>query len=464
MPSVSAPAAATVPDANVTPFYTQHLDVDGFTIEGSPKVSPYALAEARWLVRKMYSPVQIRAFAQHGVRLVVVGTTEMVTDLPEYAAYEPKAWFNHRYRGIGPFEDIPVVLCPEESLLDLPGDTSPGYPTCVHELAHAANFAPPQRAGALRAEIKDTYTKAMAAGLWQDTYSASHEAEYFAEAAMIWLGAGAKASGASLGVTTREGLIAYDPGAAAVCREVFGDGTWQYESPWSRRPRDRAHLRGFDRDNAVPFSWPTRAQLEPLLVSWAEHPPAASLASTEATWLVFANRRPHDVAVEWLDLDGTRRPSFTMRPGEEVAKDTYVGHVWYVRDGVVDDAPDLGAIVAGQAVGYVEIHAGPLAPFDWENRAKWEVPRFRVPWAAHPPSVSPVSDDETWFIFANHRDRPVEVEWLDFAGVREPFFTLAPGEEKLQDAYIGHVWGVHEGDKDLGEIIAGPEVGWVDIE
>ncbi|MFM2093871.1 MAG: hypothetical protein RIS70_995, partial [Planctomycetota bacterium] len=48
---------------------------------------------------------------------------------------------------------------------------------------------------------------------------------------------------------------AYDPGLAAICREVFGDTRLQYTKPASRLD---GHLAGYNPTNAPKFVWPER--------------------------------------------------------------------------------------------------------------------------------------------------------------------------------------------------------------
>lgn len=444
------------------PFYVQHLDVDGFAIEASAQVSPYALEEAAWLVRRVVPRDDVRALAKAGLRLVIAGTGEMVTDLPEYNALTPKVWFDRRYRGMGPTDDAPVVLCPEEDLLALPGDPNPDESVCVHELAHAVELARSHRGPGFQKRMGRTYRHALASGLGTDTYSSQHASEYFAVGAAAWFRA-PQPAGTGWGGLTREGLTAYDPALAALCRSVFGDGEWRYSNPWTREPTDRAHLDGFEPGRAIPFTWPERAQRDVpgRRLDWADKPVGASPPSEEATRLIFANPRQHGVDVGWIEFEGVRRPWFTMNSGEEVLHDAYAGHAWYVEQ----DGRELGQVVAGKGVGYIEIGPSPPPPIDGAMRAEWDLGAMRRPWVIHPPEASPASDEMTWLFLVNHRARDVHVEWLDFGGVRQPLQTLSPGEQMLRDAFVGHVWYFREQEgPEIGAIVVGPDVGYVGIE
>lgn len=445
------------------PLYTQYTEAGGISIEASAQVSPYALAEAKWLVGKLVPPPDMRAIATAGIRVVIVGTTEMVTDLPDFSTLAPKVWWDRRYRGLGPTDDRLVVLCPEEDLLGLPGDRLHGeYSICLHELTHAVDFVRTKRDSGWRVRVDEAYAQSMASGLWADTYASSSAGEYFVAGAEVWFG-DYPPSAEGLGLQTRAALAAYDPGLAAVCREVFGNGRWRYVVPSARPPADRAHLVGFDRTHATPFAWPDRASwdLPEMSVDWTEDPPSASPGSKESAWLIIANHRRSRVDLDWLDFEGKRRPFHSLRPGEELLQDAYVGHIWYVHAG----ERDLGAIVVGSGVRYLEIGPISASPVDESTRASWNLDAMRLPWSQHPPTVSTAADDMTWLLFVNHRDRDVLVEWLDFDGVRRHYHTLEPGEELLRDAYVGHVWWVRDPTAgDVGAIVVGATPGYVEIK
>ena len=56
-------------------------------------------------------------------------------------------------------------------------------------------------------------------------------------------------------VNTRALLLEYDPGLAALCREVFGDTVLKYTKPATRL---RDHLEDYDPATAPKFVWPER--------------------------------------------------------------------------------------------------------------------------------------------------------------------------------------------------------------
>jgi hypothetical protein len=60
-------------------------------------------------------------------------------------------------------------------------------------------------------------------------------------------------------VNTREELIEYDPGLAALLKEVFGDNAWRYIKPEKRKEMP-AHLKGYDFSSGKVFRWRNASQ------------------------------------------------------------------------------------------------------------------------------------------------------------------------------------------------------------
>ena len=95
----------------------------------------------------------------------------------------------------------------------------------------------------------------MKAGLWKGKYAATNHCEYFAEGVQSWFDDNRVNDHDHNHVNTRVELIEYDPGLAAMCREVFGDTELKYSKPATRL---RDHLAGYDPTKAPAFSWPER--------------------------------------------------------------------------------------------------------------------------------------------------------------------------------------------------------------
>ena len=257
-----APLPTIVSDFfQLDPFYEQWINVGGLPVIASAKVNPYAVKEAAWLIEKMvgHRPDLLRAMVENKVRFVVIGYTEMTTQIPEYSDYRPAFYYDRRVRGVA---GHPAVSCTEENLLDYPGDTAPNGYQLVHEFSHIVHLT------GLRIidpgfdnRLRMMYDAAMKKGLWQGTYAASDRYEYWAEGTNTWIDTKGGSSFKSIhggDGKTRADLKMYDPGLATLLTEVYGDGEWRY-TPVATRTH-LPHLRGFDPQNSPTFKWPEKVE------------------------------------------------------------------------------------------------------------------------------------------------------------------------------------------------------------
>ena len=205
-----------------------------------------------------------------GARLCLMAWNEFTTDLPEFArlaeeknpeagALPAKDYWDTRARGLGGSETDPFCSCAEENVLCYPGD--PYFQECIliHEFAHnihlrgLVNVDP-----TFDTRLKATYDAAMKAGLWKGKYAATNHHEYFAEGVQSWFDNNRVNDHDHNHVNTRALLLEYDPGLAAMCREVFGDTVLKYTKPQTRLT---GHLAGYDPATAPTFAWPERLKL-----------------------------------------------------------------------------------------------------------------------------------------------------------------------------------------------------------
>ncbi len=240
--------------AKLSTFYQKHIDLDGFPVLGSSNVSDYAMLEAAWIVRQMLTNRAdiIHALATNGARLVVMAHNEYTTDIPEQANMTPKVYWDRRARGLGGR----IASCAEENMLSFPGDPYSTENILVHEFSHVIHGV------ALRAldptfnrRLREAYQSATNSGLWKGTYAATNPGEYWAESVQDWFDDNRHDDALHNHVHTRAQLKEYDPKVAALCAEVFGDGTWRYKKPALRAAADRAHLAGYDASKAPRFQW-----------------------------------------------------------------------------------------------------------------------------------------------------------------------------------------------------------------
>src|SRR4051812_21002331 len=71
----------------LSPFYARHLDLDGFPVLSSAKVSDAGLVEAAYLINRMLAGRDDvrRALVRNRIRFVVMAPAEMTTDVPEHS-------------------------------------------------------------------------------------------------------------------------------------------------------------------------------------------------------------------------------------------------------------------------------------------------------------------------------------------------------------------------------------------
>ncbi|MFN4943689.1 MAG: hypothetical protein ACK40T_02350 [Akkermansiaceae bacterium] len=253
---ITAPPA----ELKAPPFYKKYIDAKGYPIVASATVNDYALREAAYLVDMMLvKRDDIRtAMTKSGSRLSVIAWNEFTTDVADFAWLKPKDFWDARARGTGGSETDPYCSCGEENLLGYPGDPYSTENILIHEIAHnihlrgVVNLDP-----TFNARLKKTYDEAMAKGLWKGKYASVNDREYFAEGVQSWFDNNREPDHDHNHVNTRVELLEYDPGLAALCREIFGDTELKYTKPVTRLT---GHLEGYDPSKAPTFVWPERLQ------------------------------------------------------------------------------------------------------------------------------------------------------------------------------------------------------------
>ncbi len=250
-------------------FYSQVVHAQGYPICASSEVSPYALKEAAYLADLMLAkrPDVRAAMIASGSRLCILAHNEFTTDQPEWAWLEKlpvpgfetmsiKDYRDARARGMGGSATDPFCSCAEENLLAYEGDPYSTECIFIHEFAHnihlrgLSNVDP-----TFDQRVKAAYDSAMKVGLWKGKYASVNHHEYFAEGVQSWFDNNREPDHDHNHINTRAELLDYDPGLAALCREVFGDTELKYTKPTTRLI---GHLAGYDPTEAPKFEWPER--------------------------------------------------------------------------------------------------------------------------------------------------------------------------------------------------------------
>ena len=240
-------AAAEAQWAKRNKFYKKHVVVGGMLIMSSDKVSDAALAETAKLTRQMLAgrPDLLADMVKRGAYIMVVGSSEGITDLPEYRWLRPKAFWNERSRGFGGAYGKLKTSCAEENMLCLPDDLYEEENIFIHEFAHtiheAINLGDKDKK--FHKKLAVAYENALKKGLWscsyKDMYAIVTLREYWAEGVQCWFDANNENNFKHNHINTREELKAYDPGLAKLVEETFAltdKNDWRYKAP-AKRPQ-----------------------------------------------------------------------------------------------------------------------------------------------------------------------------------------------------------------------------------
>lgn len=230
----------TVPPANLSydGFYKKCAYFRGLPIIASEKVSDKAFRVLIATFSKMLAKIPDKEFqilVDRHSHYSIMAATEMQTDLPEYRYLksDPNTNWDKRARGLGGLD----TSAAEENILELPSDRYRGESIYIHEFAHTlANYVFRRYDADFMPTLRDIYAKAIAEGLWKNTYSATNKDEYFAEGVQMYFDCARSASppnGVHNEVCNREQLKKYDPRLFELVDKAYGHNPWRYTGKYS---------------------------------------------------------------------------------------------------------------------------------------------------------------------------------------------------------------------------------------
>jgi hypothetical protein len=332
--------------------YTKYIGAKGYPILASDRVSDYAMKEAAYLVNMMLAkrPDVRDAMIKSGSRMLVFAHDEFTTDLPEYAGFTPKDYWDRRARGFGGSQQDPVCSVAEENVLGFVGDPYKTECILIHEFAHNIHLR-----GLVNIDLtfdrrlKEAYESSMSRGLWKDKYASVNRNEYWAEGVQSWFNNNRKPDHDHNFVDTREELIEYDSRLAQLCEEVFGDTKLVYKKPATRLV---GHMQGYDPGKAPTFRWPKRLEVIQvnLKLKWTSAKDTEipnSQKNETSTWVMFRNQSGKRVKVGWYNFEGKLHLYEELPPGHDFSQKTFAGHTWVVTD---KDENPLGFFVASPSI------------------------------------------------------------------------------------------------------------------
>ena len=257
LPNVTLPPARF----KIDPYYTKFTWAREFTVIGR-QASDEALLKANDTIRKMFAYRHdiLKALIADGVKLVVLGREEHISDLPEYKRLTGPNSVDALSRTLTYTPEMKLLVVGEENVLANPQDPYVGANQVIRVFADALyqvcgtrpvdpNFESRPRwiwqQYELRvqrlderfdAKLKDLYDQAVSAGKWKATGAMAGRAAYWTEGVLAYfdaLGQEETPVGASHPINTREKLAEYDPGLYALVNETMAYETqvdWRYRA------------------------------------------------------------------------------------------------------------------------------------------------------------------------------------------------------------------------------------------
>jgi len=253
LPNVVAPPAKF----HIDPFYTKFTWAREFTVLGRG-ASDEALLKANHTIRKMfaYRHDVLKALIADGIRLVVLGPHEKLSDLPECKTV-PGNGLDRTARFLDYSPETKLLVVGQENVLaDLRGDPYATDCQVIRVFAKAVYHVTGTRAVdpdweerddvqqyELRVQrmdirfdrrLKTLYEAAMSKGRWKGTAAVHDPLEYWTTGVLAYFdaaGGNIPPHDADEAITTREALKRYDPGLFSLVDETMayrGKVDWRY--------------------------------------------------------------------------------------------------------------------------------------------------------------------------------------------------------------------------------------------
>lgn len=272
-------------------FYKKFIDISGLPCTAGADVDDAALVRTYDIVTHMLAdrPDIIKAMAENGTRLIIIGKNQVYTDMPEYRNHPNPAFQNERVRGTGGFD---VTSFGEENLLNLALDRYDDESIAVHEFCHTIDAALRRIDPSWSDRLRQVYRHAVDQGRYKFAYAGSNAGEYWAEIAQAYFDCNRVNNWNHSAIGTREQLKDYDPEGYELVRETFKlspKNDWRF-TPVQKQPSVIAPPEKFKFDPYYKkFTW---AREFPVLGS-AKTSDVALLKANDTIRKLFAYR--HDL-------------------------------------------------------------------------------------------------------------------------------------------------------------------------
>ncbi|MBI4662748.1 MAG: hypothetical protein HY735_28370 [Verrucomicrobia bacterium] len=254
LPNVTAPPAKF----NIDPYYTKFTWAREFTVLGR-YASDESMLKANDTIRKMFAYRHdiLKALIAGGVKLVVLGRKEALTDLPECKGWKEINGFDPLARILDYTSETKLLVVGEENVLDDPRAPLAGGHELIRVFAkalyHVSGTRPvdpnwEKRGRAVQQyelrvkrldiqfdeKLKEHYEAAMSKGLWKGTAAVHDRLQYWAAGVLAYFdaaGQDAAPNDAAHPITTRAALRSYDSGLYALVNETMayeGHVDWRF--------------------------------------------------------------------------------------------------------------------------------------------------------------------------------------------------------------------------------------------
>jgi hypothetical protein len=246
-PSTTTTTTIPVPECTVRPvgtdddFYRKTCDQSGIAIVAGEDVDAAALEAAADRMSAMLAgrPEFAEAVAAAIDHVAIIGQDQRITTLPDFEelySIHPGTNWNRLGRSFPGTEEVPVPAGAEENLLCLESDRYEGEDMFIREFGWAIRrFGIAPVDPVLDRSIESSYSRAIAAELWQNTVAEVNSDMYWAEGVQSFFDANNEETDEKdqihNQVDTRDELRSYDPDLYRLLVDVFGESEWRPQCP-----------------------------------------------------------------------------------------------------------------------------------------------------------------------------------------------------------------------------------------
>ena len=324
-------------ELGLDPHYTQYVDLAGIPLVGSSAVPPATFRVAYYVIANMLRdrPCEHQALVRSGIRIGLIGQSERTTEMPEYRDFYdafPGTDWDQRGRGFGATQVRPLTTGAEENLLRLRGDGWAGENILLHEFAHSYfEFGVLGLVGGAELEVRlnQAYARAVATGIWANTYAETNAAEYWAEGVQSWFDNNLEANpsnGVHGHINTRSELAQFDPSLETLITGLFSSSHWaSYCDPTGTETTWINPLDELDSTNCA------FAREYPVLMGCELSSQIRSQNDNHAAIATFVNRTYAEIDLFWLDYSGEEIALGSLAARSEWSIDTYSTHAFVAR-------------------------------------------------------------------------------------------------------------------------------------